>query len=225
MSDNQDTTPTAPVRPLGGGRVRALSQHFETLSEMQERLAKRYRGENEGYEVVDVESLTAALEKKTVLTGEYREPLSERIRARREAAKDRARQESGSGGSSPVVDTSSAGEGGSSRPPSLTPSTPVRAASQEEPECPGCDDYSDGDDGEYCCHSEAAKARERESREYARKNDDILTDRLANEEYLALTGRSFIDLPSARQQQADATAPYAPSPLRQSFSEALKDEE
>ncbi|KAI1765823.1 hypothetical protein GGR53DRAFT_529265 [Hypoxylon sp. FL1150] len=119
MSDNETPpTPRTPVRPLGRGRVRALSQHFETLQSEQEKYAKRYR-----QEIADEAAAEASSPKKTtVYTGEFRVPLAKRLEDLRIGEKKRADRPRGSI------------EFPSNPPP--TPMTPVDPKWRLEAECP-----------------------------------------------------------------------------------------
>ncbi|KAI4869080.1 hypothetical protein F4820DRAFT_407943 [Hypoxylon rubiginosum] len=242
MSDKQ-TTPTTPMRPLGRGRVRAMSQYFDELVETQERSVKRYRGEQREGEAdspkdeVDTheDDTGVCAPTKTVFTGEYRVPLSERLRAIRLDVTDRAhsRRESGNPSADALVDRTSPPP--RTQVPVLPTFTPVRpvssSSSSVDPECPGAprkvvsskqhsiamrrlsSDTSPSSSSSSCSSSSDGDYDD----DY---ENDHLFDRKANEPHLVLKKKSFIDLANERQQRGD-TAPCTPSPLRHSFSDAL----
>ncbi|KAI1780490.1 hypothetical protein F4818DRAFT_395879 [Hypoxylon cercidicola] len=216
MSDKPNNAP-APVRPpLGRGRVRALSEHFETLVQSQERSAKRSRREAQDEmsdEDVNDAERKASVEvpkRTTILTGEFRTAYVDRLRDMRQEVDERAQLRHQMGYLS-VDDLKR-----SSRPPRdvsppTRPSTPTRVW---ESECPGAPVKAN-------MH---AAMRRLSSGSSGDDYNDHLLDRKGNKRNLALKNKSHTDMAHERHQKGDTT-PNCPSPLRQTFADAGSDDD
>ncbi|KAI6089001.1 hypothetical protein F4821DRAFT_276566 [Hypoxylon rubiginosum] len=198
VSSETPLTPRTPVRPLGRGRVRALSQHFETLQIEQEMTAKRYRSEtvSEAADAKDSNdaNVDADSPRKPVYTGEFRVPLAKRL--------ENLKGE-GKGQGQPFKLRAPA-----DLPPN-PPSTPVAPENHPkwrlEPECPGAP------------KKPLAMRRLSRSSRAPRDSQEHLFDQNANKPHIALHNKSSIDSVVERRARNN-TSPISPSPLRTSFS-------